>query len=284
MTPAFFCPPLRKISARAAVIVVMDISELTLAIVEPSAMQGRLIKGELKKLGISNILCCDCGRDALELMQRDTPDLVVSAMYLPDMTGAELVTSMRRTAMLESVPFMLISSETKFSMLDPIRQAGVVAILPKPFDPDDLRRALYSTVEFINPDENALADIDLDDLKTLVVDDSAMARKHITRVLNNLGIADITTAENGVEAIDKIESSFFDLVVTDYNMPEMDGEHLTRFIREQSSQRSIPILMVTSEGDASRLSAVQQAGISGICDKPFDTISVKQMIRQLLAA
>ena len=117
-----------------------------------------------------------------------------------------------------------------------------------------------------------------------MVDDSPLARKHISRVLGNLGISDITTAENGVDAISKIESNFFDLVVTDYNMPEMDGETLTRFIREQSSQRSIPILMVTSEGDQSRLSAVQQAGVSGICDKPFDTISVKQMIRQLLAA
>jgi len=262
----------------------MDISELTLAIVEPSAVQGKLIEAELNKLGIVNILYQACGKHALEQMQHDTPDLVVSAMYLPDMTGAELVESMREDARLEAVPFMLISSETKFSMLDPIRQAGVIAILPKPFDPDDLRKALYSTVEFIVPDENALADIILDDLKTLVVDDSPLARKHISRVLGNLGISDITTAENGVDAISKIESNFFDLVVTDYNMPEMDGETLTRFIREQSSQRSIPILMVTSEGDQSRLSAVQQAGVSGICDKPFDTISVKQMIRQLLAA
>lgn len=262
----------------------MDICELTIAVIEPSAMQGKLIEGELKKLGIDKVLYHDCGRSALDDMERITPDLVVSAMYLPDMTGAELVQSMRKHPTLESVPFMLISSETSFSMLDPIRQAGVVAILPKPFDPDDLKRALYSTVEFIAPDENALADIALDDLKTLVVDDSSLARKHISRVLTNLGISDITTAENGMEAVEKIESTFFDLVVTDYNMPEMDGENLTRFIRQQSSQRSIPILMVTSEGDQSRLSAVQQAGVSGICDKPFDTISVKQIIRQLLAA
>jgi len=103
-------------------------------------------------------------------------------------------------------------------------------------------------------------------------------------VLNNMGICDITTANNGIEAVDRIESAFFDLIVTDYNMPEMDGETLTRFIREQSSQRSIPILMVTSEGDQNRLSAVQQAGVSGICDKPFDVVSVRQMIRRLLAA
>ena len=261
----------------------MDISELSVAIIEPSAVQGKIVEGELRKLGINKILHQPTGQAALAHMQRDTPDLVISAMYLDDMTGAELVQTMRRDRRLEAVPFMLISSETSFAMLDPIRQAGVIAILPKPFDPDDLRKALYSTVEFITPDENALADIELDDLKTLVVDDSSLARKHITRVLTNLGINDITTAENGVEAVEKIESAFFDLVVTDYNMPEMDGEKLTRYIREHSSQRSIPILMVTSEGDRSRLSAVQQAGVSGICDKPFDTVSVKRIIRQLLA-
>jgi two-component system chemotaxis response regulator CheY len=262
----------------------MDISELTVAVIEPSTMQGKIIKAELSTLGIDKILYQNSGQAALETMQRVEPDLVISAMYLPDMTGAELVISMRGDDHLQTVPFMLISSETSFGMLDPVRQAGVIAILPKPFDPNDLRKALYSTIEFITPDENALADIALDDLKTLVVDDSSLARKHISRVLNNLGISNITTAINGREAVDRIETTFFDLVVTDYNMPEMDGETLTRFIREHSSQRSIPILMVTSEGSQSRLSAVQQAGVSGICDKPFDIISVRQMIRRLLAA
>ncbi len=281
--PVTRTPPVKKLPATAARFS-MNISELSIAVIEPSAMQGKLIEAELRALGITNVLVQDCGKTALDSMQGITPDLVISAMYLPDMTGAELVQAMREDSALEAVPFMLISSETSFAMLDPIRQAGVIAILPKPFERDALRKALYSTVEFIAPDENALADIALDDLKTLVVDDSSLARKHISRVLNNLGILDITTAENGMEAVGIIESSFFDLVVTDYNMPEMDGENLTRFIREQSSQSSIPILMVTSEGDQSRLSAVQQAGVSGICDKPFDTVSVKRMIRQLLAA
>jgi two-component system chemotaxis response regulator CheY len=257
----------------------MDIPELTVAVIEPSAMQGKIIEAELNALGIDKILYQRSGQAALETMLRIKPDLVISAMYLPDMTGAELVVSMREDDHLQEVPFMLISSETSFAMLDPVRQAGVIAILPKPFATGDLRKALYSTVEFITPDEDALAD-----LKTLVVDDSSLARKHISRVLNNLGISDITTAINGREAVDMIETTFFDLIVTDYNMPEMDGETLTRFIRKQSSQRSIPILMVTSEGCQSRLSAVQQAGVSGICDKPFDIISVRQMIRRLLAA
>ncbi len=202
--------------------------------------QGKFTEAELKRLAISKVIYQDCGQGALANMRQDSPDLAVSAMYLSDMTGAELLSAMREDSRLEDVPFMLISSETKFSMLDPVRQAGVIAILPKPFDPGDLRKALYSAVEFITPDEDALGDIALDDLKTLVVDDSPLARKHISLVLGNLGIRDIAMAENGMQAVGLIDSTFFDLVVTDYNMPEMDGENLTRFIREHSTSALYP--------------------------------------------
>ena len=246
-------------------------------------MQSRIIRERLAEMDVTNVQFFRDGQTALENIKQSIPDLVISCMYLPDMTGTDLVLGLRADPELEAVPYMLISSETSWSSLDPIRQAGVVAILPKPFAVEDLRCALYSTVDLIVPDEDALADIQLDEMKVLVVDDSALARKHISRVLSNLGIEHITTAENGCEAVSIIEGTYFDLIVTDYNMPEMDGEALTRYVRENSSQNAIPILMVTSEENDSRLSAVQQAGVSGICDKPFEPGAVKQMIRQLMA-
>ena len=246
-------------------------------------MQSRIIRERLEEMDVTNVQFFQDGQTALENIKQSIPDLVISCMYLPDMTGTDLVLGLRADPELESVPYMLISSETSWSSLDPIRQAGVVAILPKPFAVEDLRCALYSTVDLIMPDEDALADIQLDEMKVLVVDDSALARKHISRVLVNLGIEDIKTAENGSEAVSIIENTYFDLIVTDYNMPEMDGEALIRYVRENSSQNAIPILMVTSEENDSRLSAVQQAGVSGICDKPFEPEAVKQMIQQLMS-
>jgi len=245
-------------------------------------MQSRVIRERLQSVNVNNIQFYHDGESALQNIKQSVPDLVISSMYLPDMTGTDLVLSLRNDPSLEAVPYMLISSETAFASLDPIRQAGVVAILPKPFETADLKRALYSTVDLLVPDDQELADIPLDELHVLVVDDSSTARKHITRVLNNLGISLIQTAENGKLAIDVLASSYFDLVVTDYNMPEMDGEALTRYIRENSEQKAIPVLMVTSEESESRLSAVQQAGVSGICDKPFEPAAVRQMIRNLL--
>jgi len=261
----------------------LEISELAITVVEPSSMQSRVIRERLNDMDVNNVHFYPDGQSALEMIKQHVPDLVISSMHLPDMTGTDLVLSLRNDEKLESVPFMLISSDTSFASLDPIRQAGVVAILPKPFEPADLKRALYSTVDLIVPDDQALADIPLNELHVLVVDDSFTARRHICRVLNNLGIEDITTAENGKLAAEKLSESYFDLVVTDFNMPEMDGEALTRFIRQKSEQRAIPVLMVTSEESDSRLSAVQQAGVSGICDKPFEPSAVRHMIHSLLA-
>jgi len=261
----------------------ISINDLVITVVEPSTMQQHIIDKHLKLLNINNVNYCDKGQTTLAHLENDKPDLVISSMYLPDMTGIELVTSIRANPIVEDVAFMLISSETAFEMLEPIRQAGVVAILPKPFSTSDFSRAIFTTLEFINPDTIMLDGIDIDNLETLVVDDSPLARKHITKVLNNIGIEKISYAENGKIAINIINQHFFDLVVTDYNMPEMDGEILTKQIRENSNQKSIPILMVTSEGDESRLAAVQQAGVSGICDKPFETETVKMLIKQMLA-
>jgi two-component system chemotaxis response regulator CheY len=66
-------------------------------------------------------------------------------------------------------------------------------------------------------------------------------------------------------------------------MPEMDGQALVQHIREHSWQRDVPILMVTSESDQGRLAAVEAAGVSGICDKPFEASVVADLLARLIA-
>ena len=261
----------------------LTISDLYVMLIEPSSIQGRIITKSLEDAGARTPSYKQDGQSALATMPTEQPDLVISAMHLPDMTGTELVQAMREKGELADIPFMLISSETSEQYLEPIRQAGAIAILPKPFDPKDLRRALYSTLDYIVPCEDFLGDIELADIKTLVVDDSSTSRHHIARILNNIGIENIVEAVNGQEAIGMLQQEIFDLLVTDYNMPEVDGQELVSYVRENSSQRSIPIMMVTSETDESRLTAVRQSGVSAICDKPFDTATVKDLLRQLLA-
>ena len=166
----------------------MVIEELIVVLVESSAMQQKIIRARLDEVGVRHLHCAKSGAEGLKLIKELTPDLVLSAMYLDDMTGADLVLTMRRVEALSDIAFILVSSETSFRALDPIRQAGAIALLPKPFEADDLRRALYATVDYYQRSQDQIGEFDPADLSVLVVDDSGMARKHIMRVLGNLGI------------------------------------------------------------------------------------------------
>ena len=259
------------------------ISDLSVLIIDPSITSVRFVEDQLKSLQVHNFECCGSGTEALASMHKYAPDLVASSMYLPDMTATELLGAMREDPKLEDIPFMLISTETSFAKLDPIRQAGIIALLPKPFTAEDMRKALIGSTRFIDTSKSAGEDTDLSQLKVLVVDDSPLSRKHISRVLTNLGIEDITEAEDGSVAVEILDRDFFDIVFTDFNMPEMDGDKLILYLRNNSMQPDIPVLMVTSEEDESRLAAVVQAGVSGICNKPFDTDTVLKMIQRIFS-
>ena len=260
----------------------ISVDELAILVVEPSKFQQKIIRTELAELGCQQIDTAGTVEDALEFMGRYTPDLVISSMYLPDGDGIELVSKMRTNSQLEGIPYMLISSEQRVDVLDPIRQAGSVAILPKPFQIKDLQKALQATVEFVDPTELQLEDYEADELSILVVDDSEFSLKHISRALENIGIGTVVRAHNGQEAIGELDRQSFDLIFTDFNMPEMDGEQLTHYIRTESSQPYVPVLLVTSEQNETRLTGVRQAGVNAVCNKPFDTNQVKAMIKSLL--
>lgn len=254
-------------------------SELVVVLVEPSHTQHKIISQNLNDLDVTQIVWVQNGRAALDQLAASLPDLVISTMHLPDMTGTELLETMRGDTRTRDVPFMLISSETDMRYLAPLRQAGVVAILPKPYKLQQLQQALYATVEFLEPNTDELDDYPISTLRVLVVDDSYTSRHHLHRLLNKLGIEHVIEAENGKQAAECIDREYFDLVLTDYNMPEMDGRQLVEHIRDHSSQSGIPILMITSESDQSRLAAVQQAGVSAVCDKPFEVETIKRVLK-----
>jgi len=264
----------------------VSIHELAILLVEPSATQLKVIMQHLRGEGVAHIEGVGSGADALAALANHRPDLIVSSMYLPDMTAIELVENIRHDEVLSHIPFMLISSESRFDALDAVRQAGVVAILPKPFAHEDLKNALRATIEFIDPQEINLEHYDIENVRVLVVDDSALARKHICRVLNNMGIVQITQAMDGKQGAEIFakDPDAFELVVTDLNMPIMDGQQLIKYIRQDLGNSLVPILMVTSEDNQTRLSNVHKAGVSAICDKPFDPQTVKEMLYRVFDA
>lgn len=259
------------------------LDQLSVLMVEPSKTQAKIITNELKAAGIGHIEYATTGQQAFDHMKTKHCDLTISAMYLSDMSCIDLVQKIRADDDLMDIAYILISSETHKEMLEPVRQAGVTALLPKPFEASQFRKALYNSLDYLEPDAIHLENVTVEDLQVLIVDDSAFSRKQIRRVLSEMGIEHFTEADSGASAIPLIEDNFYDLILTDYHMPDVDGQALTDFIRNESQQKSVPLLMVTSEGDQSVLTTVQQSGVSAICNKPFEVNGVKSAIERLLA-
>lgn len=258
------------------------IEHLQVLLVEPSSAQHRIIESYLRQLRVEHIHWVQEAQQALDYLNEQHPDLLISAMHLPDMTGTDLLQAVRNGQDHADTPFMLISSETHYRYLEPIRQAGAIAILPKPFELDQLRTGLYSTLDYFDPGALQTNSIAHEDLNVLLVDDSSLSRRHLANILRSMGIENITEAENGQQAFELVLANFYDLIVTDLHMPEMDGKELVEQVRQNSQQSSVPILMVSSEKNESRLAVVQQAGVSAICDKPFEAKNIKQMIERML--
>lgn len=261
-----------------------QMASIYVVLVEPSTLQSKIVLQHFEDLGIGLFRHFHTGSEALDSIFHDIPDLVISSLHLEDMTGRDLVLEMRQFDTTKNTPFILISTATSFKELDPIKQAGASAVLNKPFVASDLKRAVTSTMDWENPEKITLGKLDIGTLDVLVVDDSALARKMICRTLNKMGIEKITEAGDGSEAIPLIQTNRYDLILTDFNMPEVDGHELLRFIRTESNQNSVPVLMVTTEGDAGKLAAIQQDGVSAIMDKPFEPSEVKQLIEACLSA
>lgn len=260
-----------------------SLADISVILVEPSQMQANLVIRMLTHQGVKQTTVVDRAQAALELLHGNPQDqwVVISSLYLPDMSGVDLVGAMRSEAELDAVPFILVSSETRPQVLDPVRQSGACSIVAKPFNEQQLSRALYAAADYLNPPEDH--DVaEIEGLRVLLVDDSGTSRRHLRRLLEELGLERITEAADGKEAVAILQETMVDLVITDYNMPEMDGRELTEYIRTQSWQNAVPVLMVTSEQNMGRLAAVERAGVSAICDKPFEAGSIRKLISESL--
>jgi len=117
--------------------------------------------------------------------------------------------------------------------------------------------------------------------KVLIVDDSVSMRQMVSFTLLQGGF-EVVEAGHGQEALDRLKSAAVDLVITDLNMPVMDGITLIRSLRAQPAMKSKPILMLTTEGLAAKKEEGKAAGASGWIVKPFDPEKLLAVLAKVL--
>lgn len=256
--------------------------DLIVLLIEPSPMQSGLIEKKLYDEQIKHVDTASGLQQALDKITKYPPDLVLSNMYYEDGTATQLLEQIHQQEQFSHLPFVLISSENRSQYLEAVKQSGVQAILPKPFNNHDLHHAIQATLSFLNKTELSLTHYDLDTLKVMIVDDSPLARKAICKVLGNLGLKELSEFEDGSQAISYLQDNDIDLVVTDYNMPQVNGLELTQYIRQSNQHAHVPVLMVTSQASEAQLNNINASGVSAISDKPFDTDTVKKLLLGIL--
>lgn len=116
----------------------------------------------------------------------------------------------------------------------------------------------------------------------LTVDDSASIRAAIKIALSSEGYS-VTEASNGAEGLDKATAGGFDLVVTDLNMPVMDGLTMIRQLRQRPAGAGVPIIFLTTESDADVKAQAKAAGATGWLTKPFDPEQLVRVVQKVLA-
>ncbi|PKL31234.1 MAG: two-component system response regulator [Spirochaetae bacterium HGW-Spirochaetae-10] len=109
----------------------------------------------------------------------------------------------------------------------------------------------------------------IEEKKILIVDDSTMMRTIIRGAFESIGLRNIVESSDGVDALKKLIGQDFDLIITDRNMPGMDGVTLVETVRSHSRYANVPILMVTTESEKETVIKALQKGVNGYIVKPF---------------
>ncbi len=118
-------------------------------------------------------------------------------------------------------------------------------------------------------------------MKILVVDDFSTMRRIIKNLLRDLGFNNTQEADDGSTALPMLQKGDFDFVVTDWNMPGMQGIDLLKAIRADDSLKHLPVLMVTAEAKREQIIAAAQAGVNGYVVKPFTAATLKEKLDKI---
>ena len=120
-------------------------------------------------------------------------------------------------------------------------------------------------------------------MKFLVVDDSSTMRRILINTLNKLGYQDVVEAANGREGLERLAANQVDVIITDWNMPEMTGIEFIRSVRSNGTYTKLPVLMVTTNAAKDDIVEALRAGINSYVVKPFTPDTIKQKIEAILA-
>jgi two-component system chemotaxis response regulator CheY len=121
-------------------------------------------------------------------------------------------------------------------------------------------------------------------ISVMIVDDQQSMRGICRYILNQLGFTSVIEAKSGRDALGKLEQSNVDLIISDWNMDDIDGLTLLKVIRKHPKTRAMPFIMATGRSDKEQVKEAISCGVNNYIIKPFDALTMKKRIEAVIGA
>lgn len=261
---------------------------LAVLCVDDNATNRTILSHQLQHWGCE-IVCVESGKAALEALKKGCNGkpfrLCILDMAMPEMDGAMTAVAIKATPVIARTPLLLLSSIGSGS-LEEFKLKGFDAVLTKPVRQANLLRTILQVIGSAKPEglTERPAPIGGGDagsfggLRVLLAEDNAVNQKVATQILTRLG-CDVMAVENGLLALEALESQPFDIVLMDVQMPHMDGLEAARRIREKEAPyRDITIVALTANAMNGDRERCLEAGMSDYLSKPVKPNDLSEML------
>lgn len=207
----------------------------------------------------------------LEIMEWQ-PDLIISGVEIGNITGFDLCVLLKMIPKFASKPFIILSSKAPEGLSEKTNEVGADLYLEK--KPAALVGIKDKILALLPTGQDPIHT----DIKTLLVDDSSIIRHMMTNMLKGIGIQHVEHARNGAEALNILKKEKFDLLITDYHMPEMDGPALINAVRQKWSGKILPIIVATAMEDSKVGHEFRNVDIQAKLTKPISVHHLRETI------
>jgi len=272
-----------------------DIRCRRVLVIDDNATNRRILRDTLFAFGCQPELAPG-GREGLALLKlaqkNERPfDMVLLDVQMPEMSGLEVLKEIRRGLHLSSLPVILLTSVDTLRSVTNREELGWSAYLTKPVKQSMLLDAMRASLCAEHGERTAAAEAPPEmpskpeearpKPRILLAEDNQINRRLAETLLDRAGYA-VTTAENGLLALDLLKEQEFDLVLMDVQMPEMDGFEATRIIRENPRWEHLPVVAMTAyamKGDRERC---LEAGMTDYISKPLRKDELLEVITRYI--
>ena len=218
------------------------------------------------------------GRQALDMVMKKDVDLLILDMELPDMNGLEVLRNIRKitqdmqsVVQLKDLPVIMVTAYPKEDVRKEAEKLGVVSFLAKPIKRKELRRIVREVFEDNSHKYGKKKLI-------LCVDSEPRVQKFYEGTLSG-ELWDVITASNGIEALESIEFNKPDLIITELNLPEMNGVEFLQAVKE--SNHNIPVIVVSSVSEKEGMEKLNGIEIKKYLSKPFHLDELRRSIEDI---